>query len=158
DFALDAAPKEPAPARGGPSGDASLWASQPEAGDARTLPRVRLQVADAPAHAHPQGIPHPHIKPSNPLRHVDGNGRITDFGLAKADDADALTEVGDIVGTLRYMAPERFRGHSDPRSDVYGLGATLYELLTFRPAFDSGDRARLIDRILHDDPPPPRSI
>ena len=56
---------------------------------------------------------------------------ITDFGLAKADD-DGLTHTGDILGTLRYMAPERFRGEGDARADVYALGLTLYELLTLR--------------------------
>src|SRR5262249_32943707 len=95
---------------------------------------------------------------SNLLLDVEGKVWIADFGLAKADDADALTESGDIVGTLRYMAPERFRGESDPRSDVYGLGVTLYELLTLRPPFDGGDRCRLVDRILPDAPPSPRSL
>jgi tetratricopeptide (TPR) repeat protein len=115
-------------------------------------------VAEALAHAHGQGILHRDIKPSNLLLDVEGNIWVTDFGLAKSDDSEALTEAGDIVGTLRYMAPERFYGDSGPGSDVYGLGVTLYELLTLRPAFDEGDRARLIDHILHTDPPPPRAV
>src|SRR5262249_60460146 len=61
-------------------------------------------------------------------------------------------------GTLRYMAPERLHGWSDPRSDIYGLGITLYELLTLRPAFDHADRPRLIEQITHDDPPRPRKV
>jgi tetratricopeptide (TPR) repeat protein len=117
-----------------------------------------LQVAEALTHAHQQGIVHRDIKPSNLL--LDGLGRVwvTDFGLAKAEGADDLTTTGDIVGTLRYMAPERFNGWSDPRSDVYGLGATVYELATLRPAFHDSNRARLIERVLHDDPPRPRSL
>ena len=65
---------------------------------------------------------------------------------------------GDILGTLRYMAPERFRGEGDARADVYALGLTLYELLTLRPAFDSSDRLRLIEQIKTDDPPKPRPV
>src|SRR5262249_26412415 len=83
---------------------------------------------------------------------------VTDFGLAKADGADGLTHTGDIVGTIRYMAPERFEGRSLPQSDVYGLGLTLYELLTLRPAFDDTNKARLIDKALHEPPTPPRKI
>src|SRR5262249_59935694 len=81
-------------------------------------------------------------------------------GRAKAEDGDgeALTRTGDIVGTLRYMAPERFEGRADPRSDVYAVGATLYELLTLRPAFVESDRLRLIDRVLRDEPPRPRAL
>ena len=59
-----------------------------------------------------------------------------------------LTTQGDIVGTLRYMAPERFRGHADRRSDVYGLGLTLYEMLTLQSPFGTGDRALLTELIL----------
>jgi serine/threonine protein kinase/tetratricopeptide (TPR) repeat protein len=147
-----------APASAEPSSDASHWASQPGASYARTIARVGLQVAEALAHAHSQGVLHRDIKPSNLLLDVEGNVWVTDFGLAKSDDADALTDAGDIVGTIRYMAPERFRGDSGPGSDVYGLGVTLYELLTLRPAFDEGDRACLIDHILHTDPPPPRTV
>src|SRR5262249_5142780 len=77
-------------------------------------------------------------------------------GLARAEGAEDLTASGDVVGTLRYLAPERFRGWADPRSDVYGLGATLYELLTLSPAFPDFDRARLVARGLHEAAPPPR--
>jgi serine/threonine protein kinase/WD40 repeat protein len=155
-FELAGASRAPAPA--GPSSDASHWASQPGASYARTIARVGLQVAEALAHAHGQGILHRDIKPSNLLLDVDGNVWVTDFGLAKSDDAEALTEAGDILGTIRYMAPERFRGDSGAGSDIYGLGLTLYELLTLRPAFDAGDRAHLIDHILRHDPPPPRVL
>jgi serine/threonine protein kinase/tetratricopeptide (TPR) repeat protein len=147
-----------APARDEPSSGASHWASQAGGSYARTVARVGLQVAEALVHAHGQGILHRDIKPSNLLLDTEGSIWVADFGLAKSDDADALTESGDIVGTVRYMAPERFRGDSGPESDVYGLGVTLYELSTLCPAFDSGDRARLIDHILHTDPPPPRAI
>jgi serine/threonine protein kinase/WD40 repeat protein len=147
-----------APAPAGPSTDASHWASQPGASYARTIARIGLRVAEALAHAHGQGILHRDIKPSNLLLDIEGNVWVTDFGLAKSDDAEALTEAGDIVGTVRYMAPERFRGDSGAGSDIYGLGVTLYELLTMRPAFDEADRAHLIEHILHSDPPPPRSV
>ena len=84
-----------------------------------------------------QGILHRDIKPSNLLLDLHGNVWVADFGLAKADDSEDLTHTGDIVGTLRYMAPERFGGQSDARSDVYSLGLTLYELLALRPAFEA---------------------
>ena len=72
---------------------------------------------------------------------------MTDFGLAKAAADANLTHTGDIVGTIRYMAPERFHGRCDARSDVYGLGLTLYELLARRPAFDASDRNRLLHQV-----------
>ena len=82
---------------------------------------------------------------------------IADFGLAKGDD-EGLTQSGDILGTIRYMAPERFRGEGDARADVYALGLTLYELLTLRPAFESSDRLKLIERIKTEEPARPRSV
>ncbi len=88
-----------------------------------------LQIADALAYAHSQGILHRDIKPSNILVDVHGTVWLSDFGLAKDDSSD-LTNTGDVVGTLRYMAPERFRGRADIRSDIFSLGRTLYELLT----------------------------
>jgi WD40 repeat protein len=109
--------------------------------------RLALQAAEALACAHAHGILHRDIKPSNLL--VDREGRlwVADFGLAKARDGDDLTSPGELVGTLRYLAPERFAGRCDARSDVYALGATLYELLALRPAFDDTDRLRLVRQV-----------
>jgi WD40 repeat protein/serine/threonine protein kinase len=159
DYELCDPARPPAPSGAEVSSDASsVWASQPGGSYARTIARVGLQVAEALQHAHGLGILHRDIKPSNLLLDIAGNIWVTDFGLAKADDADDLTESGDVVGTARYIAPERFRGESSPQSDVYSLGATLYELLTLRPAFDERDRARLIDHILHGSPPALRTV
>jgi WD40 repeat protein/serine/threonine protein kinase len=119
--------------------------------------RLGFQAAEALAYAHGQGILHRDIKPSNLLLDTRGTVWVADFGLAKAvADDDDLTRPGDIVGTVRYMAPERFQGRSDARCDIYSLGLTLYELLTLQPAFDSTDRSRLIAQVMHDEPVRPR--
>jgi serine/threonine protein kinase/WD40 repeat protein/tetratricopeptide (TPR) repeat protein len=123
----------------------------------RSVAHIGRQAAGALAHAHARGVIHRDVKPSNLLLDVDGVVWVTDFGLAKADD-DGLTQSGDVLGTIRYMAPERFRGQADARSDVYALGLTLYELLILRPAFDSPNRLALIDLVKNVDPPRPRSI
>ncbi|WP_165073584.1 protein kinase domain-containing protein [Paludisphaera rhizosphaerae] len=136
--------------------DGSALSGQTEPGYHRRVARIGMQVAEALAHAHGQGILHRDIKPSNLLLDAEGEIWVTDFGLAKVEGSDGLTRTGDIVGTLRYMAPERFEGWSDPRSDVYGLGMTLYELLTLRPAHQAATRARLIEKVLHEPAPPPR--
>ena len=99
---------------------------------------------------------HRDIKPSNLLLDAQGNVWVTDFGLAKLVEGDDLSQSHDLVGTLRFMAPERFRGVTDPLGDVYSLGATLYELLTLKPAFAERDQARLIDQITHEPPAPLR--
>ncbi len=124
----------------------------------RSVARIGARVADALAYAHAQGVLHRDIKPSNLLLDAAGEVWVADFGLAKIEGSDGPTGAGDVVGTLRYMAPERFAGQSDPRSDVYGLGATLYELLALRPAFDNQDRLHLIDQIAHKAPTPPRQL
>jgi serine/threonine protein kinase len=121
----------------------------------RSVAHVGLQVADALAYAHGQKVLHRDIKPANVLLDIQGTAWVTDFGLAK-EEGDDLTHTGDLVGTLRYMAPERFSGVSDARSDVYSLGLTLYELLTLKPAFEESDRGRLIKQVTHDEPPRPR--
>jgi serine/threonine protein kinase len=84
--------------------------------------RIGAQVADALEYAHRQGILHRDVKPSNLLLDEQGTVWVTDFGLAKADDSDNLTQAGDIIGTLRYMPPEAFEARADRRADVYALG------------------------------------
>ncbi len=99
---------------------------------------------------------HRDIKPSNLLLDSGGELWVTDFGLAKLTDSSELTQDGDIMGTLRYMAPEQLNGRSDARSDIYALGLTLFELATRQPAFDQSKS--LADRIRNHDIPKPRSI
>jgi serine/threonine protein kinase len=120
---------------------------------ARSVARIGGQVAEALEYAHRQGTLHRDIKPSNLLLDARGTVWVTDFGLAKATGDDDLTHTGDIVGTIRYMAPERFRGQCNAASDVYALGLTLYELLAFRPAFPASDRHELIRQITQEEPP-----
>jgi serine/threonine protein kinase/WD40 repeat protein/Flp pilus assembly protein TadD len=168
--AVTTVPQEPAAATPARAADTSATIRLPGQSEASTLSdsgsqywqsvaRVGMQVADALAHASSQGVLHRDIKPSNLLLDDTGNVWVTDFGLAKAaSDSDNLTHTGDIVGTLRYMAPERFNGQGDLRSDVYSLGLTLYELLTLRPAFDEADRNRLVKAVMHDEPERPRKL
>jgi WD40 repeat protein/serine/threonine protein kinase len=117
----------------------------------RNVGRLGLQAAEALAYAHARGILHRDIKPANLLLDTAGVLWVSDFGLVKTQEA-ALTDTGDLVGTLRYMAPERFRGECDARADVYALGLTLYELLVLRPAFDGQDRLHLVDQIGRQEP------
>jgi serine/threonine protein kinase len=119
----------------------------------RAVARIGVQVAEALEYANRQGILHRDIKPSNLLLDIRGNTWVADFGLAKTLGADDLTATGDIVGTVRYMAPERFRGQCDARADVYSLGLSLYESAALGPAFEEGDRFHLIERIRHEGPP-----
>src|SRR6516162_10582303 len=122
----------------------------------REVARLGAQVADALAHAHKRGVLHRDIKPSNLLLAAVGNVWVTDFGLAKFEEGEDLSRSQDVVGTLRFMAPERFRGVTDRRGDLYALGATLYELLALRPAFAERDQIQLIDQIVHQAPAPLR--
>jgi serine/threonine protein kinase/WD40 repeat protein len=120
--------------------------------------RVGIQVAEALAYAHSMGIVHRDIKPSNLLLDTQGITWITDFGLVKDEGGGDLTTPGDIVGTIRYMAPERLDNQGDARSDIYSLGATLYEMLALRPAFPGERRIELMEKVRHVEPRPPRQI
>ncbi len=127
----------------------------------RTLARFGLQAAEALEHAHGEGIIHRDVKPANLLVDARGNLWVTDFGLARLRDENGLTVSGDLVGTLRYMSPEQARGPAsavDHRTDVYALGATLYEMLVRRPVFGGSDRLELLRRIASEDPGPPRRL
>jgi eukaryotic-like serine/threonine-protein kinase len=134
----------------------SSFAGQPESIYFREVARLGAQVADALDYAHRQGVIHRDIKPPNLLLDTQGNIWVTDFGLAKLVEGDELSQSHDLVGTLRFMAPERFRGVTNPLGDVYSLGATLYELLILKPAFAERDQARLIDQITRESPVPLR--
>jgi WD40 repeat protein/serine/threonine protein kinase/tetratricopeptide (TPR) repeat protein len=123
----------------------------------RSVARIGQQAAQALAHAHARRIVHRDVKPSNLLLDESGVVWVTDFGLAKVED-DNLTRTGELPGTLRYMAPERFQGRCDPRTDIYALGLTLYELLVLKPAFEASESYRLMDQILQQEPPRPRSV
>ena len=123
----------------------------------RNVARLGLQAAEGLAYAHSRGIVHRDIKPSNLLLDSAGIVWVSDFGLAKTQE-QALTETGDLIGTVRYMAPERFQGVCDARADVYALGLTLHELLLLRPVFDAPDRLRLMDQIGYQEPARPRSV
>jgi eukaryotic-like serine/threonine-protein kinase len=156
-------PVRQAPSRAGAThamvlGDDSELGSQSDAKYFRSVARVGVQVAEALAYAHQQGIVHRDIKPSNLLLDTQGTVWITDFGLAKAEGTGELTSPGDLLGTLRYMAPERFQGKADPRSDVFSMGLTLYEMVTLHPAFECAERAQLIERMLQAEPPRPRQL
>ena len=120
--------------------------------------RIGVQVAEALEYAYRQGVLHRDIKPSNLLLDVHGNVWVADFGLATTNDADNLTQTGQVLGTFRYMAPERFRGNCDVRADVYSLGLTLYELLALKAAFAETDRFELIEQIQHEEPHALRKI
>jgi eukaryotic-like serine/threonine-protein kinase len=114
-----------------------------------------IQAALALEHAHQAGVTHRDIKPANLL--LDGRGQlwITDFGLAQFSTNTGLTLTGEVLGTLRYASPEQAlakRGVVDHRSDIYSLGATLYELLSLRPLFDGRDRLELLRQIGEEEP------
>ena len=122
-----------------------------------SVAQIGAQAADALQYAHQRRTLHRDIKPANLLVDLQGVVWISDFGLAKAMEHDDLSQTGDIVGTLRYMAPERFHGQADARSDIYSLGLTLYELLTLRPAYDHSSPSVLMRKIGAEPPRPPPS-
>lgn len=124
------------------------------------IARIGAEVADALDYAHGQHVLHRDIKPANLLLDSSGHVWVLDFGLAKLlphealdeDESPSLTASGDLLGTIRYMAPERFTGKADARSDVYSLGLTLYELLSLRPGFAATDRVELMHQIVETEP------
>jgi eukaryotic-like serine/threonine-protein kinase len=127
----------------------------------RTAARLGIQAAEALEHAHEYGVIHRDIKPGNLMVDAHGHLWITDFGLAQFQTDANLTQSGDLLGTLRYMSPEQASGQRisiDHRTDIYSLGATLYELLTRRPPFEGNNRQTLLHQILNDEPQPLRTF
>ena len=115
------------------------------------------QAARAIAYAHGRGVMHRDLKPSNLLVDHDQTVWVTDFGLAKLTD-EAMTHTGEMIGTLRYMSPERLVGKGDARAEVYALGATLYEAITARPVFTACDNVELMELIRNRDPETPSKL
>ena len=128
---------------------------------AEDVARWGLQAAEALAHAHQRGVIHRDIKPSNLLLDTDGVVWLTDFGLAKRADEATLTLHGTLMGTPRYMSPEQAASLQQPidgRTDLYSLGASLYELATGSPLFESAAAHVVIARILTEEPARPRQL
>jgi serine/threonine protein kinase/DNA-binding CsgD family transcriptional regulator len=111
------------------------------------------------AYAHAQGIVHRDIKPENIMVTPDGQVKVTDFGLAMAQGDVRLTQEGMIIGTVMYMAPELVHGDpADSRSDLYAVGAVLYELLTGQPPFTGGEPLAILTQVLNSPVTPPRTL
>ena len=127
----------------------------------RQVARWMADAADALHYAHSQGIIHRDIKPANLILATDGRIMLADFGLAKSAGEQSVTKTGSLVGTLRYVSPEQAmarRVKLDHRTDIYSLGATLYELLCFRPAYPGMDEKEILGSIISRDPVRPRKI
>jgi len=125
------------------------------------IARMIAEVADGLEYAHRQGVIHRDIKPSNLLLSPEGRLSINDFGLARVLEQPGMTLTGEFVGTPAYMSPEQItagRAPLDYRTDIYSLGATLYELLTLQPPFSGERRDQMIAQIMHKEPRLPRAL
>jgi serine/threonine protein kinase len=130
--------------------------------DTRKALEVLRDVALAVHYAHEQGVIHRDLKPGNILIGPEGRPFVLDFGLAHLQQAGRVqSREGLVAGTAAYMSPEQARGEPAAReraTDVYSLGATLYEVVTGRPPFDGASFAETLEKVLHREPPAPRSI
>jgi serine/threonine protein kinase len=121
--------------------------------------RIAVETSQALRFAHAKGVLHRDIKPENLMITSDGNTKLMDFGLARALDKPRITAALTIVGTPAYIAPEVALGkESDARSDLYSLGAVLYEMTTGRPPFPGEDTLKLVYSHIQDPPTPPSRL
>jgi tetratricopeptide (TPR) repeat protein len=141
----------------------SLAAAQPQpVGDPRSVARLVSEVAAAVHHAHQRGILHRDLKPANILLDEHGRPHVSDFGLARrVQDGRGLTATGAILGSPGYMSPEQASGEPGAvttASDVYGLGAILYALLTGRAPFEGSSVRETMARLNEEPPKPPSRL
>ncbi len=148
-----------------PDSDSRGAAGSTFSGRARVFyEQVARWVADAAEalhYAHGEGIIHRDIKPSNLMLARDGTLMIADFGLAKTVTDASMTMTGSLLGTVRYMSPEQAmakRVRLNHQTDIWSLGAVMYELLTFGPAFPGSDEKEVLSQIITRDPTAPRKI
>ena len=123
--------------------------------------RWMADAADALSYAHGKGVVHRDVKPSNLILSTDGRIMLADFGLAKSAGEESITIVGSLIGTVRYLSPEQAmakRIDVDHRTDIYSLGATLYELLCFQPAYPGDDEKKILAAIMMKEPLAPRKV
>jgi serine/threonine-protein kinase len=129
---------------------------------AREAAEIVANVARAVQHAHERGVLHRDLKPANILLDSAGEPRVADFGLARIEGLDAtLTHSGLVLGTPAYMSPEQATGKSKDlttASDIYSLGAVLYELLTNRPPFTGNSSVAVLRRVAEEEPARPTTI
>jgi eukaryotic-like serine/threonine-protein kinase len=125
--------------------------------EVREVGEVIRQLLDGLGHAHAEGVVHRDIKPSNILVNSDGRIKLSDFGIARIESSN-LTQVGDVLGTPHYMAPEQFLGAEiDAQADLYSVGVIAYELLTGRKPF-TGNTASVMQQALNADPEAPSTL
>jgi serine/threonine protein kinase len=145
----------------GSAGDVSASSLGSDSHYFDTVARLVAEVANALDYAHRQGIIHRDVKPSNLLLSRSGHLSLTDFGLARVLDEPGMTVNGELVGTPAYMSPEQTtagRIALDDRSDIYSLGATLYELLTLEPPHSGKSLEPLLAQIVEEEPRAPRRV
>src|SRR5438132_2448605 len=126
-----------------------------------TVAQAIADVAEALEYAHQQGVVHRDMKPSNLLLSSAGRLSVTDFGLARMLEQPGMTLTGEFVGTPAYMSPEQITAGRAPlnhRTDIYSLGATLYELLSLQRPFGGERRDEVIAQIMHKEPKAPRKV
>lgn len=124
----------------------------------RSFTQIAIQATQALRYAHGSGILHNDIKPANLMLDCDGRLWITDFGLSQPISPANTKQVPRLMGTLRYMAPERLFGTHNATSDLYSLGMTMYELVTLSPAFEARNEDLMKQQILESAPPDPRTL
>ncbi|GAB5405670.1 MAG: hypothetical protein Aurels2KO_39010 [Aureliella sp.] len=128
---------------------------------ASSVATIGLQAASALQHAHENGVVHRDIKPSNLLLDKDDRVWLTDFGLARLNEATGVTRTGEVVGTLKYMSPEQASGRRafvDHRTDIYSLGVTIYELATLQTACRGKNMREILHELTFDRPTPIRKL